>query len=275
MRIWQHPAMQVTSPLKRRFSSSTTISQSYSFALEQTFKFPLRRPNQLASQTEQNLQTTREFLSLIGSPQWPDKKGPVWSNVKAEAIVNFLRQFQLDTESRSVSIPLISSYIERQVELGELIRWTVAVRGRETRDGQLGEADWGSFSHPIFQISRTRIQETDSLGVITDPDDESVGLPSDAVERMNKFLEEGKKSGHAAREARSPQEGLLMLYPISRYSGYKLREGQRNIRRPLYENPDDSRAKDLIGFAISFPRSSQPQQVTAYLEGSVGWSPIE
>lgn len=32
MRIWQHPAMQVTSPLKRRFASTTTIAQSYSFA---------------------------------------------------------------------------------------------------------------------------------------------------------------------------------------------------------------------------------------------------
>ena len=192
MRIWQHPAMQVTSPLKRRFSSSTTISQSYSFALEQTFKFPLRRPQHLASQAEANLQTTREFLSRIGAPQWLDKKGPVWLSLDAEAIVNFLRQFQLDTEARSVSIPLISSYIERQVELGELMRWTVAVRGRESRDPQLGEADWGRFIRPIFQISRTRIQETDSLGVITDPDDESVGLPSDALERMNKLWKKGR-----------------------------------------------------------------------------------
>jgi hypothetical protein len=274
MRIWQHPAMQVTSPLKRRFSSSTTISQSYSFALEQTFKFPLRRPEDLASQAEGNLQTTREFLSVIGAPR-PEKKGPVWLNVQAEAIVDFLHRFQLDTEARSISIPLICSYIERQVELGELIHWTVAVRGRESRDRQLGEADWGRFSDPIFQVSRTRIQETDSLGVITDPDDESVGLSLDAVERMNRFLEEGKKSGHAAREARSPEEGLLMLYPISRNSGYKLRAGQRDIRRPLYENPDDSRARDLIGLAISFPRSRQPQQVMAYLEGSVGWRPVE
>ena len=43
MRIWQHPTMQVTSPLKRRFASSTTISQTYSLGIEQTFKFPLTR----------------------------------------------------------------------------------------------------------------------------------------------------------------------------------------------------------------------------------------
>ena len=35
--------MQVTSALKRRFASSTTIAQSYSCDLQQTFKFPLRR----------------------------------------------------------------------------------------------------------------------------------------------------------------------------------------------------------------------------------------
>ncbi len=54
MRIWQHPTMQVTSPLKRRFASSTTIAQSYSLALEQTFKFPLRRLADLAVQAEVN-----------------------------------------------------------------------------------------------------------------------------------------------------------------------------------------------------------------------------
>src|SRR5258708_37424630 len=65
MRIWQHPTMQVTSPLKRRFASSTTIAQSYSFALEQTFKFPLRPPNDLAAQAEENKLAGGDF---VGGP---------------------------------------------------------------------------------------------------------------------------------------------------------------------------------------------------------------
>ena len=38
---------------------------------------------------------------------------------------------------------------------------------------------------------------------------------------------------------------------------------------------DDPRARDLIGLAVSFPQSAYPQQVEAYLEGTVGWRPVE
>ncbi|MGH7175364.1 MAG: Z1 domain-containing protein, partial [Candidatus Acidiferrales bacterium] len=81
MRIWQHPTMQVTSPLKRRFASSTTIAQSYSLALEQTFKFPLRRPSDLAVQADANTVAVREFALRLGTPatQHSDGKGPVWT----------------------------------------------------------------------------------------------------------------------------------------------------------------------------------------------------
>src|SRR5574341_245346 len=66
MRIWQHPAMQVTSPLKRRFASSTTIAQSYALNLEQTFKFPLRRPDDLAVQCEANRLAVIDLLRQLG-----------------------------------------------------------------------------------------------------------------------------------------------------------------------------------------------------------------
>ncbi|HMJ90112.1 MAG TPA: hypothetical protein VK530_09865 [Candidatus Acidoferrum sp.] len=43
----------------------------------------------------------------------------------------------------------------------------------------------------------------------------------------------------------------------------------------LFQNPDDASVRDLVGLVISFPESKQPQRVEAYLEGSVGWRPIE
>jgi Z1 domain len=272
MRIWQHPTMQVTSPLKRRFSSATTIAQSYSLALEQTFKFPLRRPDDLSVLAEENLQATRAFLSGLGAPRWDDK-GPVWSDVPPAAIVEFLGQFHMDAEARSVSLPLIRAYIERQAELGELVRWTVAVRGRESRDAQLGEANWDLTGGRIYQISRTRIKDTDSVGVITSPGDERIGLSAESLVRMQELQDAGESENRAARQSRRAEEGLLLLYPISKNSGYDL-DGN-GIRRRLFENPNDPRARDLIGLAISLPESNQPQQVEAYLEGSVGWRPVE
>lgn len=256
MRIWQHPAMQVTSPLKRRFASATTIAQSYSLALEQTFKFPLRRPEDLAVQAEANRIAVLDLVACLGAPDnlHTDRKGPVWTGVGAERVLAFLKSYRVDQEVRSVSLPLICSYIDRLVSAGELIRWTVAVRGRESRDGQLGEAEWGLPNGPVAQISRSRIGETDSLGVITSPGDEDTGLTEELKARAESLMTEGlaKSENRAAREVRPAEEGLLLLYPISRHSGYDLPPG--GIRRRLFHDPNGAHARNLVGLAISLGR---------------------
>src|SRR5437588_9266847 len=94
MRIWQHPTMQVTSPLKRRFASSTTIAQDYSFALEQTFKFPLRRLGDLALQAEANRLAVRDFLARLV----PNGGGLVWRRVDVEYVLGFLQNYRVDNE---------------------------------------------------------------------------------------------------------------------------------------------------------------------------------
>ncbi len=263
MRIWQHPSMQVTSPLKRRFASNTTIAQSYSLALEQTFKFPLRRLEDLAVQEEANrlaVQVLVAGLGELGSNYKYDQKGPVWTNIGPEKVLEFIDSFRVDNKVRSVSSQLIRTYIERLVVVGELTRWTIAVRGRGKTDSKLGTVDWGLPSGLVSQVSRSRLGRTDSVGVIVDPEDEALGLDT-------------KKRGREARAERTPEEGLLLLYPISRYSGHDLAEGHN--RRRLFDDPDGSLARDLVGLAISFPRSNQKQTVEAYLEGTVGWRPIE
>lgn len=262
MRIWQHPTMQITSPLKRRFASSTTISQSYALGLEQTFKFPLRRPDDLAVQAEANRNAVRDFASRLGPPDLnlTDAKGPVWTRVPAERILEFLQAYRVDEAVRSFSVPLACAYIERLNEVDELVRWTVAVRGLKELNSKLGKADWGLPTGPVAQVSRSRLGQTDSLGVITDPEDEAIGLATE-------------KRGREARAQRPPAEGLLLLYPISRYSGRDLEAGGN--RRAIYDDPSGPQARDLVGLAISFPQSKQPQRVEAYMQGTVGWRPVE
>lgn len=262
MRIWQHPSMQVTSPLKRRFASNTTIAQSYQLALEQTFKFPLRRLEDLAVQAEANRLAVQELVVNIGEPDgnYSDANGPVWTNIEPDKILEFLDSYRVDSEVRSVSSQLIRAYIERLVVAGELIRWTIGVRGRGKTDPKLGVADWGLPTGPVSQVSRSRLGHTDSVGVIVDPEDEALGLNT-------------AKRGRDARAERPPEEGLLLLYPISRYSGHDLIDGGN--RRRLFDDPEYSLARDLVGLAISFPRSNQTQIVDAYLEGTVGWRPVE
>lgn len=281
MRIWQHPTMQVTSAAKRRFASSTTISQSYSLSLEQTFRFPLRHPEALAAQSGANRHAVDDLIRVLGrpDPEHSSPNRPVWVAVPATEVLRFLRAYRLDDEARSISIPLISAYIERLSDAGELVRWTVAVCGRQASDERLGFADWGAPDGPIAQISRSRLGETESVGVITSPGDEAIGLPEELREQARSLIQAAQTAGRkksdnsAAREVRPATEGLLLLYPISRWSGHDLDDGGR--RRPLFQNPDDQLARDLVGLALSFPKSEQPQRVEAYLQGTAGWRPLE
>lgn len=261
MRIWQHPTMQVTSPLKRRFSSTTTISQSFSCDIQQTFKFPLDNPAKIKAQNEKNREAVKKMIRSLQAPDktMSDSKGPVWSSVPASTILHFLGMFSIDSSAQSMSIPLLCSYIEKLTENKELTKWIVAIRGLSARDKNLGETDWGSPTGPIYQVSRSRIGRTNSLGVITDPEDENIGLP-------------GGERGKDARLKRPPEQGLLLLYPISRHSGYKLT--RKTGRQPLFDNSKGSDACDLVGLAISFPKSNINQRVEAYLEGTAGWRPV-
>jgi len=100
-------------------------------------------------------------------------------------------------------------------------------------------------------------------------------LSDKAKQIVQAALAEGKtkSENNAAREARPSTEGLLLLYPISRHSGYDSTQG--GLRRRLFDNPDGPLARDLVGLAISFPQAAQPQQVEAYLEGTARWRRAE
>jgi hypothetical protein len=203
----------------------------------------------------------------------------VWIGVAPAIVLEFLNSYRVDAESRSISLPLICAYIERLIDQEELVRWTVAVCGRGNRDTNLGDADWGLPAGPVAQISRSRLGETDSVGVITSPGDEARGLSQELVARAQTLIQAAQAAGltksenNAAREVRPATDGLLLLYPISRHSGFDLEEGGN--RRRLFDDATSPRVRDLVGLAISFPRSEQPQVVEAFLEGTVGWRPVD
>jgi hypothetical protein len=193
-------------------------------------------------------------------------------------VVAFLNSYQSDEGSQGFSIPLAVRYIEDSIAERELTSWTVAVCGRRTKDAKLGRVDWG-FGGMINQISRSRIKDTDSLGIITDPGDEAIGLQGTQLEELERRLEELNAAGTRksrsviAREIRDPIHGLLLLYPISRNSGHDSNPGDN--RRALYPDPKNALCRDLVGLAISFPRSSVPHSVEAYSTGTVPWRPRE
>ena len=274
MRILQHPTMQVTSSLKRRFSSTTIVSQSYAGLLEQTFKFPLQDPEGMATLCEQNRIAGHDFLRTLGTLSKQDKFGPMWSDVSADVVVSFLRSYSVDASANSLSPELIAAWIERQSLAGELVNWTVKVRGRDAENKILGSALWlPKCLSRVWNISRTRLRGTNSLGVVTNPGDEAFGLTDAELREMNRKLSssEVQDRNTAARLSRSSRCGLLLLYPISKHSGSdELKTG----REALYSNSNGALARDIIGLAISFPQSKNQHPVRAYLEGTARWRPV-
>jgi hypothetical protein len=230
----------------------------------------LSQPEILKKQEKENLRILNQFLTDLGTPDSGDDKGPVWKGISAAKILAFIKKYQiLGDKSVEFSPSLIASYIEKQLGHKELQYWTVTIRGRGTVDEKLGAADWNVADRKIWQISRTRIRNTDRLGVISDSKDEAVGFTADQRNKMEDAIATGMKNRKAARAQRPKEEGLLLLYPISRYSGYDMPpEGEGNRIR-LFTNPDDPNACDLLGLAFSFPKSEHPQPVVEYISGTV------
>jgi hypothetical protein len=142
--------------------------------------------------------------------------------------------------------------------------------GQGRQADRLGSIDlWIEGVPEINMIERTRLRESNSLGVITSPTHLGLGLSDEQRERAR--AETGAPSGRRLREVRDPREGLLLIYPISRTSGW---DGNENVavndRQPVYADPTKAREMvDIIGVALAMPPSTTAATVE-YVVGTVG-----
>ena len=276
MRILRHPSMQVTSLLKRRYAREVVMAQSYSGQLVQTFKYPFDRPEELATQQDRNLQATLSLIDQLGKVgEWADQ-GPTWYDVSPNMVKGFLSDLQQSDfpERSGFNRELVVSYISKLNTRNKLTRWTVSIRGLGSPNDDLGETSWKLDGRSINQISRTRIRDTNSIGVVTSPGDEMIGLDASETERFLEVssLQPKLARNVVARKARSPEKGLLLIYPISSRS---FPTERHSSRVPLFERENDPNRRDLIALAISFPESGEQEAVQTYLTGTAGWRPYD
>ncbi|MBI2044929.1 Z1 domain-containing protein [Candidatus Pacearchaeota archaeon] len=270
LRIKAHPVMQVTSPSKRRFANEVLISKTYRGLLSQTIKFPLNNLEVLSKREEENIAIVKKFLSELGELTGFHNERPFWKNVPAQKVIDFLNKFQTDESNLSFRPQLIIEYIKKLNEENELIKWTVAICGNKSYDSDLGDVDLG-LKIKINQINISQEEKNrNSLKGIVSQGDELIGLSSEKEDEVNNLIASTKiQKNNAARLIRDPSEGLILLYPISKNS-----KPHSKNRIPLYEDPKDPLAKNLIGIAISFPEKSKiPQSDELYVIGTVPWRP--
>jgi hypothetical protein len=165
----------------------------------------------------------------------------------------------------SIHPPTVREYIHEQSRCGELVKWCVVVRGAAHPTDALGHENLGIVSRgPAGLINRSRLKsDPTSLGVITDPGDELYGLKSDDIEKAQEQAanRDYPTLGKAYRSKRSPQEGLLLIYPISANS-----IPGKNAKNRIQLFADGEDRHTVLGYAISFPFSDSPATVT-YVQG--------
>lgn len=265
--ILSHPEMGVTAANK--MGAGREINVSYAGQLVQSVRFNLDDPAWL----EHNLALTRQLITALGAPdtQDPDRPDPRphWQQVGWEVIVDFLAQFQSPAEANSFHSAELAAYIRRQAtEHNELQRWWVSIRERQQRDSALETVDLTGAIGEVNAISRSRLaSDRHSVGVLTNParargttrtGDEEVGLTDDQIAAARDAYAEDRfhRYGTALRHQRSPEEGLLCIYPISPHSdpgNDDRRKGSTNRVR-LFDDP--ARARPVIGVAVVFPPST-------------------
>ena len=270
-RIRSHPAMMVTA--QNKMGAGRQERLSYAGRMIQTTRFRLHERVWL----EENFAATRDLLGGLGAPREDPTGIPLWRDVPWENVHEFLRRYRTVQDRTSFDADAAANYLVAQVHHDELLQWSVAIAEQARRVDRLGPVDFAVANlREVNAISRTRLEtDRNSIGVLTNPaesggatrqGDEEIGLSDEQILRARQ--EFGDKKYERIRDAllaqRPPQEGLLIIYPISRHSEPRGRSGKRLA---LFDNPDQDGAT-VIGVAMGFPPSDSEATIE-YVGGSV------
>lgn len=267
-RIMAHATMQITA--RNRLGSARDVTVDFSGSFVQTINFQLGRRSWL----EDNLTATRTFLAGLGAPTRLGTQ-PVWTEVDWRSVVAFLDSYQTYAGSSRVSSQLLREYIHQQADRHrEVTRWTIAVRGRQQVDTKLLGAEDLHIAGTDTTACINRAREIDSeisIGTLVNPvsrgnrgGDEEIGLDEDDITAAHALSgAQGASYAMSLRRQRPTDQGLLLLYPISRYSTQ-----QRGNGRALFEHPDRD-GVTVIGMGAVLPYSNSGATVR-YVRGSAG-----
>lgn len=232
-----------------KIRSGKKMQVTFSDSLAQTIVFDKKKDTQ-----ENNFKHVDKWIGGLGSLSDQKKNNYRWSDVKPHQIHEFLTGFKTHPFSRGADPELISKYIEKVNDFGELANWTVALISSGTAKTRLPIG-----GHQTGLVERKDVQPDKDLywlqkANILSPEDQYIDLTGPQIsaaltatvdawakgETRHK-VEPTSPSGPFIRQARSPQRGLLLIYPLD--SSDVLLDGKRFTDMPI------------IGMAMSFPAS--------------------
>ncbi|MFH0995759.1 MAG: Z1 domain-containing protein [Pseudomonadota bacterium] len=279
LKVRSHPTLMVTSRVK--LHSGKELQLSFAGSILETTVFHRDK-----AQLQQNVRITEALVKNLGEPteRNPERLRPgggkhvwkgtcLWSGIAPSAVLGFLNQFETHEDNRKVISVLICNYIEQQVDMGELQRWTIAlISGRETEGlCHINGLDVRLIKRspkPQVPIDMQKAEKRYLIRRLLAPRDEAIDLNHDAYDaalqqtkqqwqsdpgRSRRKEPPDTPSGPSIRTQRDSGSGLLLLYPLCSSAA------QIDTEIPV------------MGFGISFPNSVHASKV-AYIVDNVYWS---
>ena len=257
LKVRTHPqGLLITGVNKMR--AGTEMELSYAGSLSETTIFYKER-----EVNWRNFQATENLLLEIGEPS-ESSKNFIWKEISAEKIVEFLLEYKSHESCKPANTQVLSEYIRAQIPFGELTSWTIALISSKS----------ATYFYPIAnnQVGLTRRSDVSSTSLleyrlskshILSPTDEWIDLPNEVKEQIReetrcerekrgKASSSNTPSGSILRSKRSPNQALLILYPLD----------PNNIGLN-WDFP-------IIGFVISFPGSTTAKRIK-YKVNNVYW----
>lgn len=280
LKVQSHPVLMVTSPIKMR--SAKSIQLTFSGDLLETVAF-----HQETAVLEANLAAVESLLSSVGAPkekdlivrERPNKagfdrwKGHLWEDVPFDDVCDFFTCYTTHPMSRKVNSALISEFIKKMAEDGELNSWTVALLGGGS--GQPWEFSNGlRIENMLIRKRDEKISDRYSIGRLMSPKDEAIDLNLDEwTAALLKTIASWRPdagmqvtsveptppevpNGPAIRSLRgfgadgikpNPQRGVLLIYLLDS------------------THPDGANLSHadhpVVGFGVSFPASQSTTKV--------------
>lgn len=285
LKVISHEVLTVTSPLKMR--NAQTLSLSYSGTRPQTILF-----HRDAEVQRRNLDASDALINSLGSgwltnpkfnrdgdpDSWPGAR--LWKNADVAKVLAFLNAYVTHPNANSAKATVLSEFIAKMNDIGQLTKWSVALLGGGLGTGETHTFPGGEPS-TSYSIRKTDDPEDESkvdpklfsIGVLTDPKDEGIDLDDEAWRDALARTKAASKrepgnppkfpSGKGIREARGKlggeaDRGLLLLYPLTPYF-YGDAEKDRSKKPGRLIVPGWN--KPIMAFAIAFPASEKRIEV--------------
>lgn len=248
-RVRAHPnGMLITAANKMR--AVQHVRAGFSGTISETVSFDLASANR-------NFQTFSQFIDSL--PEVELKRGRYIWDVDGSDVAALMSRVETARESWKANSRAIADYILDRLSDASLARWTVALMasGKGPGTATIGRYRDVALTHRTNRTPLARGKYT--IGRLVSPDDEMLDLDDtkidaaldatiDAWERKKSPKKERptNPSGPFIRRQRTPDRGLLLIYPID--------AGEEQ--------------KPLFGFAVSFPWDDDAREIE-YAENSV------